>query len=202
MKLYYSPNACSLSPHIVLRECGLEFSLEKVDLTKKETETHEDFLKINPKGYVPVLKLDNGQYLTEGPAIIQYLADLVPAKHLAPSNGTFERYRLQEWLNFISTEIHKSFTPLFRDTTPEEYKKTTIANLHKRFDYIEKHFAKNNFLMGDSFTVADAYLFTIVRWSVFMKIDLKPWPLLEKYLENVKNRPAVQAALNAEETGK
>lgn len=198
MKLYYSSGACSLSPHIVLREAGLKFDLVKTDLKSKKFDGGADFLAVNPKGQVPVLELDNGQRLTEGPAIVQYLADQKPASGLAPANGTMERYRLQEWLNFITSELHKGFSPLFRDNTPAEFKEIAKANLASRFDYLDKHLAKNQFLMGNGFTVADAYAFTVVNWSNYLKIDLGKWPNLGAYMKRVAGRPKVQEALKAE----
>ena len=198
MKLYYSPGACSLSPHIVLREAGLRFDLEKVDLKSKKTEKGGDYLAINPKGQVPVLELDDGHRLTEGPAIVQYLADQKPASGLAPANGKMERYHLQEWLNFITSELHKGFSPLFRDNTPAEFKDIAKANLAGRFDYLDRHLAKNQYLMGDGFTVADAYAFTVVSWSNFLKIDLGKWPHLGAYMKRVAARPKVLEAMKAE----
>ncbi len=198
MKLYYSPGACSLSPHIVLREAGLDFQIEKVDLGAKKTAGGEDFTKINPKGYVPTLQLDDGEILTEGPAIVQYLADLKPAKNLAPAAGTRARYRLQEWLNFISTELHKGFSPLFKSTIPQPVKDEFAATLGKRFDYLSGVLAGKSYLMGDTFTVADAYLFTILSWAGYVKIDLSKWPVLKEYSARVAARPAVQETMKAE----
>ena len=198
MKLYYAPGVCSLSPHIVLREAGFDFTLEKVDTKTHKTETGKDFYTINPKGYVPVLELNDGQLLTEGPAIVQYLADQKPAAKLAPANGTFERYRLQETLNFISTEIHKQFSPLFNPATPDDVRKSLFERLGTRFDFVVKQLGGKPYLFGDSFSVADAYLFTVVNWSKFVKLDLSKWPTLLDYLKRVAARPAVQAALKAE----
>ncbi|ATE59612.1 glutathione transferase GstA [Thauera sinica] len=197
MKLYYSPGACSLSPHIVLREAGADFALVRVDLKAKKTEDGSDYLAINPKGYVPALELDNGELLTEGPAIIQYLADLHPAAGLAPTPGTLERARLQEWLNMISTELHKSFTPLFRGAG-EEWRNAALENINRRFDFVARHLATRPFLMGDAFSVADAYLFTVLSWTAFVKFDLSPWPELQAYSQRIGARPTVQAALRAE----
>jgi glutathione S-transferase len=201
MKLYFSPGACSLSPHIVLREAGLAFELEQVD-----TRTHTlkasgaDYHAVNPKGYVPALVLDDGQLLTEGPAIVQYLADLKPEAGLAPKNGTFERVRLQERLNFISTELHKGFSPLFNAKAPEEWKVLVKETLAKRFALVAEKLesTKQPFVMGDRFTVADAYLFTVTSWSKYVSFDLTPWPVIGQYLERIASRPAVQAALKAE----
>src|SRR5262245_19996239 len=165
MKLYFSPGACSLSPHIVLREAGLPFDLEKVSLSKKQTAGGADFGSINPKGYVPTLQLDGGEVLTEGPAIVQYLADHKPEAGLAPKNGSMERYRLQEWLNFISTELHKQYSPLFNQKMPEEAKVLVREYLGRRIGHVARHLDGKQFLMGDHFTVADAYAFTVLRWS-------------------------------------
>ncbi len=198
MKLYYTPGTCSLSPHIALREAGLSFEMEKVDIGTKKTGTGKDFLAINPKGYVPALQLDDGSLLTEGPAIVQYIADKAPQSKLAPANGTPERYRLQEWLNFISTELHKGFSPLFNPTYPEDAKKIVTENLFKRFDYLNTFLEKGPYLTGEQFTVADAYLFTVLGWTAFVKIDLGRWPVLKAYHARVAGRPNVQAALKAE----
>lgn len=198
MKLYYSPGACSLSPHIVLREAGLSFELEKVDIRGKKTESGKDFTTINPKGYVPALELDDGSLLTEGPAIVQYLADKAPQTKLAPANGTLERYRLQEWLTFIGTELHKNFSPLFNPSYPEDMKKTVRENIGKRFDFLRPTLEKGPFLMGEQFTVADAYLFTVVGWTRWTQIDLGQWPWLAAYQARVAERPQVMEALKAE----
>lgn len=198
MKLYYSPGACSLSPHIILLESGLGFDLEKVDLAAKKTERGADYWKVNPKGYVPALELDGGQVLTEGPAIVQYLADLVPQKKLAPTAGTLERYRLQEWLNFISTELHKGFSPLFNPKAPDDWKSVARELLGRRIGIVAKQLEGRSYLMGESFTVVDAYLFTILRWARHVKLDLSPWPVLSGYQDRVAVRPAVHAALVAE----
>ncbi len=197
MKLYYAPGACSLAPHIILREAGYQFELEKVDLGKKTTASGEDFAKINPKGYVPALKLDDGQVLTEGIAIDQYLADQKEESGLAPKAGTLERYRLIEWLAFISTEIHKQFGPLWKPATPEATKQTQKDLLARRFDYLVEQLKGKQYLMGD-FTVADAYLFTVLNWAGMLKLDMSKWPVLETYLTRVAARPQVQAALKAE----
>jgi glutathione S-transferase len=198
MKLYFSPGACSLSPHIVLREAGLHFDLEQVDLSTKTTIDGEDFNAINPKGYVPALHIADGQVLTEGPAIVQYLADLVPDKHLAPAAGSIERYHLMESLNYISSELHKTFSPLFINTTPEETRKAIFAYLAKRVDFINTQLGKSSFICGEQFSVADAYLFTVLSWSRYVKFDLAPWPQVVSYLERIAARPAVHAALVAE----
>ena len=198
MKLYYSPGACSLSPHIALREAGLNFELEQVDLKAKKTKTGADFTQINPKGQVPALKLDNGEVLTEGPAVVQYIADQKPASGLAPAAGSIGRYRLQEWLNFLTSEIHKSFSPLFRPNTPEDYKPIIKETLAAKFGHLDKHLAGKSYLMGDQFTVADAYCFTVVGWSKYHKMDLGTWPNLKAYMDRVAARPKVQEALKAE----
>lgn len=198
MKLYFSPGACSLSPHIVLHEAGLAFELEKTDLRSKRTAGGLDYNSINPKGAVPALELDDGQLLTEGPAIVQYLADLVPEKQLAPAAGSMPRYRLMEWLNFISSEIHKSFSPLFNPAMPEEAKKLTIERLISRIDYVETQLQAGAYLLGQQFTVADAYLFTVLRWSGKFDIGLSRWPAIAAWFRKVEQRPAVQAALAAE----
>ena len=199
MKLYYSPGACSLSPHIVLRELGLAFDLEKVDLKTKQTETGADFNKVNPKGYVPTLRLDDGQVLTEGPAIVQYLADQRPDAGLVAKAGTIERYRQQETLNFVTAELHKGFSPLFGADTPEDYKPIAKAKLSKRFDYLEQLFSdERQFITGDRFTVADAYAFTVLGWGKHVGIDIAGWRHLAAYLGRVGARPKVQEALRAE----
>ncbi len=197
MKLYYSPGACSLSPHIVLREAGADFTLVRVDLKTKKLEDGSDYLAVNPKGYVPALQLDNGELLTEGPAIIQYIADQHPAAGLAPAPGTLDRARLQEWLNMIATELHKSFTPMFRGAG-DEWKNAALDNIRRRFDLVAQRLATNPFLMGERFSVADAYLFTVLSWTGFVKIDMSPWPALQAFSQRVGERPAVQAALRAE----
>ncbi len=202
MKLYFSPGACSLSPHIVLRELGLPFETVQVDLGSKKTRDGSDFWKINPKGYVPTLQLDDGSILTEGPAIVQYLADLKPASGLAPANGSFARYRLQEWLNFISTELHKQFSPLFNPALPDGVKQAQKERLAMRFGEIVAAMGGAPWLMGDAFTVADAYLYTVLTWAAYVGVDLAPFPALQAYLQRVEARPAVQAALAAEREAK
>jgi len=197
MKLYYAPGTCSLSPHIVAREAGLPLTLVRVDNKNKTTESGEDYRAINPKGYVPLLELDNGVRLSEGPAIVQYLADLAPASKLAPANGTFERYQLQEWLNFITSEVHKQFSPLFDATMPDEAKEKFRNRLATRFDWIAGQLKGRDYLMG-SFTVADAYLFVVLGWTKFTGPDLARWPVLQDYVARVAARPHVQEALKAE----
>jgi glutathione S-transferase len=198
MKLYYSPGACSLSPHIVARELGLPIELKKVDTKAKTIEGGGDYLKVNARGYVPALELDNGEILTEGPAIVQYLADLVPQAGLAPKAGDFARYRLQEWLNFLTSEIHKQFSPLFKPTTPEEYKPVAKQNIATRFDWLDGQLAGKDYLTGSQFSVADAYLFVLLGWTGPPKIDLARWPNLAAFHKRVGARPKVQEALQAE----
>jgi glutathione S-transferase len=198
MKLYYSPGACSLSPHIVSRELGIPVELKKVNTKDKSVEGGGDYRQVNPRGYVPALVLDNGEILTEGPAIVQYLADRKPQAGLAPQAGSFERYRLQEWLNFLTSEIHKTFSPLFKPTTPEEYKKITKENLAGRFDWLDQQLTGKDYLMGSQFTVADAYLFVLLGWTGPTQIDLAKWPNLAAFHKRVGARPKVKEALEAE----
>ncbi|HLH92671.1 MAG TPA: glutathione transferase GstA [Xanthobacteraceae bacterium] len=198
MKLYFAPGACSLSPHIVLEEAGIAAETEQVNNQEKKTKTGKDYWSVNPKGQVPALQLDNGEMLTEGPVIVQYLADQKPASGLVPAAGSIERYRVQEWLNFITSELHKSFGPIFRPTTPDAYKTISRENLGKRFDWLDKQLAGKQYLMGDRFTVADAYLFTVLRWSPRVEIDIAKWPNLKAYVDRVAARPKVQAAMRAE----
>lgn len=198
MKLYFSPGACSLSPHIVCREAGLAVELVKVDLGTKQTEHGDDYFRINPNGYVPALLLDDGQILTEGPAIVQYLADRVPEKRLAPPNGTLERYRLQSLLNFITSELHKSMGVFFNPNANTEWKAVVTGLLQKRLNYVDSLLAQHPYALGDQFTVADAYLFTILSWSKPLKMDLSAWPRLGDYLDRIAARPAVQEARRAE----
>jgi glutathione S-transferase len=198
MKLYYAPGACSLSPHIVSREAGIDLELERADLAQKKTESGKDFWGINPKGQVPVLEIDNGQRLTEGPVIVQYLADQKPGSGLAPAPGTIDRYRVQEWLNFVASEMHKTYGPLFRPTTPEEFKVLSREVIGKRVAWLDKELAGKQYLMGDRFTVADAYLFTVLRWSPRVGVDLSKSPNVTAYMDRVAARPKVQEALKAE----
>jgi glutathione S-transferase len=198
MKLYYSPGACSLSPHIVLREAGLAF-----EPVMAPTKTHKlpdgtDYYTINPLGYVPMLELDDGTRLREGPAIVQYVADQVPNKNLAPAAGTLPRYRLQEWLTFIGTEIHKSFSPLFNPAMPDEGKKIYRERLANRFAFVNGELEGKQYAMGEQFSVADAYLYTVTRWAKSMQIDLSPYPNLVAHNARVEARPAVQEALKFE----
>lgn len=198
MKLYYTPGVCSLSPHIVAKEAGVALDLVKTDIKAKTTETGGDYKAKNPLGYVPALELDDGSILTEGPAIVQYIADKAPAKGLVPAAGTTERYKVQSWLNFVSSEIHKGFSPLFNPAMPEEAKKLARERLATRFDHLNKHLAGKDYLMGKGFTAPDAYLFTTLRWTVPTKIDLAGYPNLVGYMKRVEARPAVQAAMKAE----
>jgi glutathione S-transferase len=198
MKLYYAPGACSLSPHIVARELGLPLELAKVNTKDKSIEGGGDYRKVNPRGYVPALELDDGQVLTEGPAIVQYLADRRPEAGLAPKWGSVERYRLLEWLNFLTSEVHKQFSPLFKPNTPEEYKAIARETLATRFDWLDAQLAGKDYLMGRSFTVADAYLFVLLGWGKPMQIDLARWPNLAAFHKRVGARPKVKEALQAE----
>ena len=198
MKLYYSPGACSLSPHIVMHEAGLAFELVMAPTKTHKLQDGTDYYTINPLGYVPMLELDDGTRLREGPAIVQYIADQVPNKNLAPANGTLPRYRLQEWLTFIGTEIHKSFSPLFNPGMPEEGKQIYRDRLANRFGFVNGELAGKDYVMGDHFTVADAYLYTVTRWAKPMAIDLTAFPNLVAHQERVSARPAVQEALKHE----
>ena len=197
MKLYFSPGACSLSPHIVAEEAGLACEYILASTKSHKLQDGTDFYSINPLGYVPFLVLDDGQTLREGPVIVQYLADQVPEKKLLPAAG-MERYKVLEWLNFIGTELHKSFGPLFKPGTPEDYKPSVIAALRGRSEWVEQQLAGKDYLMGEQFTVADAYLFTVSGWGKFVGLDLSDLPHLQAYLARVGSRPAVQAALRAE----
>ena len=198
MKLFYAPGACSLSPHIALLEAGLPFSLSKVDLKDKKLESGEDFNGINGKGYVPVLQLDDGQVLTEGPAIVQYIADQKPATGLAPAAGTVERYRLQEWLNFITAELHKPMGSMFNPAQTPEWKESVKATLSKRLDWLSKQLEGKQYLLGDKFSIADGYLFTVLNWAGMVKFDLGNWPLIQQYAARVGQRPKVVEAMKAE----
>lgn len=198
MKLYYSPAACSLSPHIVLRESGLPFDLIQVNIPEKRTVDGADYTTINAKGQVPVLQLDDGQLLTEGPAIVQYVADQVPEKNLVPAAGTLSRYRVQEWLNFISSEIHKNFGLIFKFRQVEGLAPVLIEAIAERIGYVNEKLEGHQYLVDDTFSVADAYLFTALSWCKFLQIDLARWPAVSAYVERIAARPAVQAALRAE----
>ena len=196
--LYYVPGTCALCPHIVLHEAGLSFKLEKVNRDDKKTESGEDYNAINPKSYVPALVMNNGQLLTEVGAIVQYIADLAPAKKLAPLAGTIDRYHLQEWLSFISSEIHKTFSPMFNPKLKEDAKDVFKERLAFRLGIAAKALEGKDFLMGKTFTVADAYLFTVLRWAPRFNIDLSPWPVLQGYMERIAARPAVKTAMMEE----
>lgn len=197
MKLFYTPGACSLSPHIVLCELGLPHELVKVDLATQKTEDGREFASINPKGYIPALLLDNGELLTEGPAIVQYLGDLQPAAGLMPE-GALLRARVQEWLTFIGTELHKSFTPLFKPKASVDWKAVGKNNVESRFAYLNEILSRQDYLTGSQFCVADAYLFTVINWTFFLQISLAPWPALAAYHQRIAARPSVQAAMRAE----
>lgn len=198
MKLYYAPGACSLAVHIVLREAGYDFELDRVDLAAKTTAGGEDYTQVNGKGYVPALRLDDGQVLTEAAVIVQYLADHKPASGLAPPAGGMARYRLMEWLNFIAAEIHKTLGALFNSQATPDWKADRIALFGRRAAWLEGQLAGRPYLMGADFSVADAYLFVVLRWCGLFQIDLGPWPLVRDYMTRVAERPAVQAALKAE----
>ncbi|WP_423934975.1 glutathione transferase GstA [Comamonas sp. 23] len=195
MKLYFSPGACSLSPHIALLEAGLPFTLEMASTKTHQLKDGTDFYTINPLGYVPVLELDNGQRLREGPAIVQYIADQAPASKLAPANGTFERYQLQEWLGFIGTEIHKGFSPLFNPNMPDTVKDMARGQVLKRLTWVDAQLTGKEFLMGADFSVADAYLFTVCGWSKFVGVDISGLENLASFLQRVGARPSVQKAI-------
>lgn len=198
MKLYYAAGACSLSPHIVALEAGIAVELEKVDTKAKRTASGEDYWQINPKGYVPALQLDNGELLTEGTAIVQYLADLKPESGLAPANGTTARYRLQETLGYINSELHKSYTPLFKPDTPDTVRDERKDYLRKRYALLDQHLSKHDWLIGEQFTAADAYLFTVTNWAQHVGLDLSDFPAIIAFQQRVSSRPQVQSALKAE----
>jgi glutathione S-transferase len=197
MKLFFAPGACSLSPHIVLNEAGLSFDKVKVD-TKSKAMEGGDYRSINPLGYVPALELDDGTILTEGPAIVQWIADQVPEKKLAPTHGSLERTKLQSWLNFISSELHKGFSPLFNAAMPDEAKQFFRERLATRFQHLDRHLADKDYLMGRDFSVADAYLFTVSNWAAHTGVDLSGFPNVLAYRKRVLARPAVKAAMQAE----
>lgn len=198
MKLYFAPSACSLAQHIALREAGLAFDLDKVDFATKKTASGKDFNAINPKGYVPTLELDDGSVLTENQAIAQYIADKNPDARLAPANGTMERYRLQEWLGFIGTEVHKALGALFDKTLDDARKAALVERAGKRIQFVDDALAGKSFLMGEQFTVADAYLFTCLRWTHYFSMDLSGYKNVAAFMARVGERPAVKAALAAE----
>ena len=198
MKLYYSPGTCSLSPHITLLEAGLPFQAVMASTKTHKLADGTDYYSINPKGYVPLLELDDGQRLTEGAVIVQYIADLVPASKLAPPAGSMERYRLMEWLNFITSELHKGFSPLFMPGMPEEGKTLARTRLGERLAWVDSQLAGRDWLLGDTFTVADTYLFTVASWGRLVRVDIAQLPTLSAYMARVAARPAVQAAMKAE----
>lgn len=198
MKLYYSPGACSLSPHIALLEAGLPFTLEKVDLKGRTLASGARFEDVNGKGYVPALELDDGQVLTEGPAIVQYIADQKPAAGIAPAAGTMERYKLQEWLNFVTSELHKSMGSMFNPAQTPEWKDAVKATLSKRLDWLSAHLKDKPYLMGERFSVADGYLFTVLGWATHVGFDLGRWPIIQHYQARVGQRPKVIEAMKAE----
>jgi glutathione S-transferase len=198
MKLYFAPNTCSLSPHIVLEELGLPYELVRVDNQTKQTSDGRDFRDINPKGYVAALQLDNGELLTEGAVIVQYLADLKPSAGLAPPPGSWERVRMQEWLNFITSEIHAGVAPLFNAALPDEVRSIFIDKLHRRVALLETALRQNDHLLGATFSVADAYLYTVLGWFGLFDIDLRQWPAVTAYHARIASRPTVKAAMKAE----
>jgi glutathione S-transferase len=197
LRLFYARGTCSLSPHIVVRELDLPCELERVDLKTKRTENGADFLVVNPKGQVPTLQLDDGTVLTEGAVIVQYLADLRPEAGLIPLPGRIERYRLQEWLNYIASEVHKAFSTLFADDLPDEWKQATLKKIDRKLQYVSSQLV-GQYLLGDGFTVPDAYLFTVLQWSRLFRIDLGRFPPLKAYVQRIAARPAVQAAIAEE----
>ncbi|HSB97510.1 MAG TPA: glutathione transferase GstA [Spongiibacteraceae bacterium] len=198
MKLFFSPAACSLSPHIVLRESGLPFELVRIDMVARKTADGADYLQLNPKGQVPALQLDDGQIITEGPVIVQYVADRAPEKKLVPAAGTIERYRVQEWLNFTCSEIHKNFGLIFKFAAIEDMKPALIGLINERIRYVEQQLEGKDFLVGNTFTVADAYMFTALSWCKFLQIDLSSLPSITAYNARIAARPAVIAAMQAE----
>lgn len=198
MKLYYTPGACSLATHIILREGGFRFDTVRVDLATHRTETGEDFFQITPKGYVPALELPDGIVITENQVILQYLADQAPEKNLAPASGTLDRYRLMEWLAYIATELHKGFGPLWNPKIPADVRQMALERLADRFSFVDKQLTDQPFLCGKYFSIADAYLFTVLNWTHYHAIDLSPWPHLVAYQHQIGERPAIQAALKAE----
>ncbi|OUM01499.1 glutathione transferase GstA [Variovorax sp. JS1663] len=198
MKLYYSPGACSLSPHIALREAGIAFEPVLASTKSHKLQDGTDYYGINPLGYVPMLELDDGTRLREGPAIVQYVADLAPTKNLAPAAGTLSRYRLQEWLTFIGTEIHKTYSPFFNPAMPDEAKAAFKTKLESRYEWLNRELEGKDYLMGEHFTVADGYLFTVTNWAKPVGLDLSPYPNVQAWHARVGARPAVQEALKAE----
>jgi glutathione S-transferase len=198
MQLYFAPGVCSLASHIALREAGAQFDLVRADIKAHKLADGADFYAVNSKGSVPVLRLDDGQLLTEGPAILQYIADKHPAAKLAPPNGTLERIRVQEWLNFITSELHKTFTPLFDQTADPKVKEYYQKLLFKKLDWLDGALAGKTYLTGNDFTIADAYAFVVINWTNFVGVDLAKWPPIQAFQARVASRPAVQDALQAE----
>jgi glutathione S-transferase len=198
VKLYFSPGSSSLAPHVALREAGLAFDIERVSLKTKKTASDADFMRINPKGYVPTLQFEDGSVLTEVPAILLWIGDQVPEKRLTPAPGTMERYHLIEWLNFVATELHKNFGALFDPTAAEVCKQSARARLEKRLDYLGKALGEAPFLIGEHFTVADAYLFAVLGWGRFVDVDIGRWPNLAAYAARIGARPKVVDTLKAE----
>lgn len=198
MKLYYTPGACSLAPHIALREAGATFDLVKVDLATKKVEDGSSFEAVNPKGYVPALRLDSGDVLTENVSLLQYIGDINPGTQLMPTAGSVERYRVTEWLAFISTELHKSFSPLFVPTSTDDMKKYARGNVSRRLGWLDGALGSRKFLTGDQFTVADSYLFVMLSWADHVGIDVSQWPNLKRFQQTVGSRPKVFEALKAE----
>lgn len=200
MRLYYMPGACSLSPHIVLREAGLPFELDRIDFATRKTERGIDFGTVNPKGMVPTLQLDNGEILTEGAVIVQYVGDQKPGSGLVPPPRSMARYRVQEWLNYVASELHKTFSPLFNPKTPDEFREMVKERLCKQLEHLDRHLAKNPFLAGSTFTAADAYCFTVLRWTASPRVslDIARWPSVKAYFDRIAARPKVQEAMKAE----
>lgn len=198
MKLYFAPGACSLAPHIASSELGIQLDLEQVDLREKKTKSGNDYWTINPKGQVPMLELDNGERLTEVPVILQYLSDQKPAAGLSPAAGTMDRYRMLEWLNVVTSDMHKTYGPIFRPTTPDEFKKLSREVIGRRLEWLDKHLAGKQYLMGEKFTLPDMYMFTVLRWSPVVGVDLSRYPNVKAYADRVAARPKVAAALKAE----
>lgn len=198
MKLYFAPGACSLAPHIASSELGIQLDLEQVDLREKKTKSGNDYWTINPKGQVPMLELDNGERLTEVPVILQYLSDQKPAAGLSPAAGTMDRYRMLEWLNVVTSDMHKTYGPIFRPTTPDEFKKLSREVIGRRLEWLDKHLAGKQYLMGEKFTLPDMYMFTVLRWSPVVGVDLSRYPNVKAYADRVAARPKVAEALKAE----
>lgn len=198
MKLYFAPGACSLAPHIASSELGIPLDLEQVDIREKKTKSGKDYWTINPKGQVPLLEMDNGERLSEVPVILQYLSDQKPAAGLSPAAGSAERYRMLEWLNFVTSEMHKTYGPMFRPTTPDEFKKLSREVIGRRLEWLDKQLAGKHYLMGDKFTLADMYMFVVLRWSPIVGVDLSRYPNVKAYADRVAARPKVAEVLTAE----